>query len=176
MATIADIDSGAPSLAARGAVWLATGLGIGLVTPLPGTIAGAWGLLLVPAVLALPTVQLQAGAILLLAIVAIFVCDAAQQALGGLSDPGAIVLDEIVALPIVFLGGPAPTLAVLATGYLLFRLFDAVKPWPIPYAERLPGGLGIVADDLIAAAAAWLALRGILWLDAAASLHWLTPV
>ena len=70
------------------------------------------------------------------------------------------MLDEIVVLPIVFLGGPPLTWHVLLAGFLLFRLFDIWKPGLVREAEKLPGGWGIVADDVVAAALAWAALRG----------------
>ena len=86
----------------------------------------------------------------------------------GETDPRGIVIDEVagqwltflVALPFV---SPAtsPQLAIFATvGFLLFRFFDVVKPWPIRACEKLPGGIGIVADDLAAGyfAAATLAI------------------
>ncbi len=97
-----------------------------------------------------------------------------RAALGASGDPGAVVLDEIVALPIVFLGAPAITWQVLVAGYLLFRLFDITKPGLVREIENLPGGWGIVADDVAAAALAWAALRGLMWIDRAASLGWLT--
>src|SRR5690349_5560019 len=93
-----------PSLGSRAAVWLATGLGIGLVTPAPGTIAGLWGVPLAAAVAMLPPWGPQILLIGLLALAAVPICHAAADALGATHDPGAIVLDEIVALPIAFVG------------------------------------------------------------------------
>lgn len=159
-----------PSIAARLAMWLATGLGVGLATPIPGTVGGAWGLLLVPVVAALPGVGAQLAAIAVLAVGAAVLCELARRALDGATDPRAIVLDEIVALPLVFVGVPLSFLTV-ALGFALFRFFDGAKPWPIPYAERFRGGVGIVADDLAAAVAAGLALQGVMWLDRAAGWH-----
>lgn len=80
----------------------------------------------------------------------------------GTSDPGPVVIDEVVgqwlALAVV---PPGPVLYAL--GFLLFRLFDIVKPWPIGWVEtRLKGGLGIMLDDVLAGAAAGL----LLWLFA----------
>jgi phosphatidylglycerophosphatase A len=162
------------SLGARVAVWIATGLGVGLVSPAPGTVAGLWGLLLVPAVHWLPTVGLQAAAIAVLILAAVAVCGAASRALISHGDPGAVALDEIVALPIVFLGVPRVTWPILIVGYVLFRVCDVLKPGLAREAEKLPGGWGVVADDVVAAALAWAALRGSMWLDGAAHLNWLT--
>jgi phosphatidylglycerophosphatase A len=158
---------------ARVAVWLATGLGVGLVTPAPGTVAGLWGLLLVPAVARLPTLGAQIAVVAVLLVVAAAVCGAASRALGASGDPGSVVLDEIVVLPVVFLGVPAITWSCLVAGYLLFRLFDVWKPGLAHEAEKLPGGWGIVADDLVAAVLAWIALRGVIGLDRWAGWHWL---
>src|SRR5688572_8408172 len=104
------------SLGGRLAVWLATGVGLGLVTPAPGTIAGLWGLALAAAVSLLSPIGAQLGVIVLLAVFAAAICGSAARALGSAGDPGAIVLDEIVALPIVFIGAPAMSWTILLVG------------------------------------------------------------
>ena len=76
----------------------------------------------------------------------------------GLKDPGFIVCDEIVAFCVVF-AATTVTWPTAILGFVWFRLFDIWKPWPIPRLERLPGGWGIMADDLLAGAYAALALR-----------------
>jgi len=162
-----------PSIAHRAAVWLATGLGLGLVTPAPGTVAGLWGVPLAAAMGSLGDLNAQLVVILLLVLVAAPICGAAARALGASGDPGAIVLDEIVALPIVFVGAPATSWPIIVTGYLLFRVCDILKPGLARSAENLPGGWGIVADDCVAAILACLLLHGVLWLDAGAGLNWL---
>ena len=150
------------------ALWIATGLGVGLVSPAPGTIGGLWGLPLAWAVGLLPGENAQLLAIVLLGLASVAICSAAARALGGSKDPQSIVLDEIAALPIVFLGVEPAGPAVWLAGWLLFRLFDITKPMPICLFERLPGGWGIMADDWAAAAVACAALHGLLWLDRAA--------
>ncbi len=149
----------------RFAVWLASGMGIGLVSPAPGTIGGLWGLPLAWAVGLLPTVNSQVLAIVLIGLVSVAICTAAAQALGSTKDPQSIVLDEIAALPIVFLAVEPTSPAIWLAGWLLFRLFDITKPPPIRCFERLPGGWGIMADDWAAAAVACAALHGLLWFD-----------
>jgi phosphatidylglycerophosphatase A len=173
---LADENSYEPenSMGSRLAVWLATGLGLGLVAPAPGTFAGLWGLGLAAAVSLLSPIGAQLGIILLVAIVAAAICGSAARALGPQHDPGAIVLDEIVALPIVFIGVPAMSWSVLLAGYLLFRLCDIWKPGLARSAEQLPGGLGIVADDCLAAVLACILLHGVMWLDRSTGLAWLT--
>ncbi|PYM93144.1 MAG: phosphatidylglycerophosphatase A [Candidatus Rokuibacteriota bacterium] len=67
----------------------------------------------------------------------------------GTKDPGPIVIDEIAGMTLAVLPFP-PTLAVLAVGFILFRIFDVTKPFPAHASQRLRGGLGVVVDDLIA--------------------------
>jgi phosphatidylglycerophosphatase A len=102
----------------------------------------------------------------LAAIVGIFlagipVCDRAAR-LFGKKDPGCVVFDEIAAVPLVFLlEGFTFSTAIL--GFVWFRIFDISKPWPVRRLERLPGGLGIMIDDvaaaLYAAVALWLTFK-----------------
>ena len=146
------------------AVWLATGLGIGLVSPAPGTVGGLWGLPLAWAICQLPSTAAQLLVIVVIGLAGVAICAAATRALGGEEDPGAIVIDEIAALPIVFLGVGTAGFAVWLAGWLLFRLFDIAKPWPIRGFEKLPGGWGVMADDWVAAAMAGVSLHGLLWL------------
>lgn len=84
-------------------------------------------------------------------------------------DPGQVILDEFVAMPLCFLGwselGRAlPTWGVLLAGLGLFRFFDIVKPLGIGRLQRWPGGWGVVADDLAAALAACATLHLGVWL------------
>jgi phosphatidylglycerophosphatase A len=89
-------------------------------------------------------------------------------------DPGGVILDEVIALPLCFLGwgelaGSHPPLLVLIAGFSLFRYYDIFKPLGISRLQQLPGGWGVVGDDLGAALATaatlhvghwvWLALR-----------------
>jgi phosphatidylglycerophosphatase A len=163
------------SLSGRLCVWVATGLGLGLVTPAPGTFAGLWGLGLAAAVALLSPIGAQIGVIVLLLLGAVLICDIAARAMGSSGDPGAIVLDEIVVLPIVFLAGPPMSWTVLFTGYVLFRICDIWKPGLVRVAERLPGGLGIVADDAVAAVLANLLLQILVWIDQAGGYEWFVP-
>jgi phosphatidylglycerophosphatase A len=72
----------------------------------------------------------------------------AERALGG-KDPGAIVVDEVAGMTISVLTVPL-TLPVLVTGFVLFRIFDVVKPFPAGASQRLRGGVGVMIDDVIA--------------------------
>jgi phosphatidylglycerophosphatase A len=85
-------------------------------------------------------------------------CGEAEFRLGE-RDPGKIVLDEFVAMPLCFLGWTrfaevAPNWAVFLTGFALFRLYDIAKPFGIKKLQDLPGGWGVTLDDTAAALAA----------------------
>jgi len=154
-------------------MWLATGLGVGLVAPAPGTVGGLWGLALVEPMVAITPWEARVAVIGLLIVLAAIICTSAVRELGVENDPGVIVLDEIVALPIVFLGFSAVGWPLLAAGFLMFRLFDILKIGLADSAEKLPGGWGVVADDCVAALQACLALHGVVWLDRTVGYHWL---
>ena len=80
----------------------------------------------------------------------------------GVKDPGAIVIDEVAAQWLVLLPAPLEPLSY-AAAFLLFRIFDIWKPWPVELADRrLDGGLGIMLDDLLAAAYAVLVFVALL--------------
>jgi phosphatidylglycerophosphatase A len=81
----------------------------------------------------------------------------AERARGDEEDPGRIVIDEYVGM-LVTMAGHDLTLWSLVKGFILFRAFDILKPYPIRKLERLPGGYGIMADDLLAGIFASIAL------------------
>lgn len=137
---------------------LATGLGAGASRKAPGTVGSLWG---PPLAWGMQEAGLSgwswAAAALLLAVAGVPLCGRACSLLGR-KDPGSVVYDEIAAFPVVFALTPV-TLLSSVLGFGLFRLFDIVKPWPIRRFERLPGGWGVMADDLIAGIFA----GGLLW-------------
>jgi phosphatidylglycerophosphatase A len=144
---------------------VSTGLGVGYSPILPGTCGALWGLPLTWLLVGLPQRWEQAAVMLALAAIGPWICGAASRALGQ-EDPGAVVYDEIVSVPLVFLPlGPEAlqSPAVWVSGFLLLRVLDIAKPPPIGRLEKLPGGWGIMADDLAAGVIAgllmWLALR-----------------
>lgn len=159
-------------LPARGGwpVFLATGAWIGLVPWAPGTFGTLWGVLLAWGIGQIELVPLRALVIAALVAVGIPLCTVAARRMGGLKDPGAIVFDEIAAVPIAFFLIPIEGWTVAGLGFLSFRLFDIAKPPPVKRFEKLPEGLGIMADDCVAAVYANLALRLVLWIAAAAGL------
>ncbi|MCX6565520.1 MAG: phosphatidylglycerophosphatase A [Candidatus Aminicenantes bacterium] len=78
-------------------------------------------------------------------------------------DPRPIVIDEVVGQGIALFYAP-PGWEWIAGGFFLFRVFDVFKPWPIRLLERLPGGWGIMADDVLAGVFSALVLQGIRWI------------
>lgn len=139
-------------------VWLATGLGVGLFAPAPGTFGAAMGSLLAWGLSYLPGLPWQLAAIAALLVVGIPLCTAAGRALGGKKDNQAIIWDEIATVPLVFLFVPLTNWKLALAGFALHRLFDITKPPPARQLEHLPDGLGVMADDVVAALYAALAL------------------
>jgi phosphatidylglycerophosphatase A len=143
-------------LVAHPAHFIALGFGAGLAPKAPGTFGTVVGLLLCWALQPfLPPLAIALLAVPLF-LVGIWVCDVTGRALG-VMDSGSIVWDEVVAfLPLAALAGSIGA-QLLAFG--LFRLFDIWKPFPIRQLERrIPGGLGVMADDVLAAVYAALSL------------------
>lgn len=129
--------------------FLAFGFGTGLSPFAPGTVGTLAGFPLYFLLRGLePAVYFLAVALLYVA--GIWFCDIAGKAIG-VADHGGIVWDEIVALLLILPFAPS-TLTGFAAAFLLFRLFDIWKPFPIRYADRhIHGGFGVMFDDLLAA-------------------------
>ncbi len=144
------------------AVWLATGLGVGLALPAPGTFGALWGLPIAWAYSCLPA-SVGVGVAVAVVLVGVPICRRAAADLGK-KDPGPVVWDEFATVPLVFLLVPMGSVWVAAIGFALHRLFDITKPWPCKRLERLPGGWGIMLDDVAAAFYAALVLWGLSWL------------
>jgi phosphatidylglycerophosphatase A len=82
-----------------------------------------------------------------------------MERVSGVTDPGKVVIDEIAGYLLTMAASPVSTGHIIA-GFFLFRFFDIVKPPPVRQAEKLlSGGLGVVADDLLAGVYAWISLR-----------------
>jgi phosphatidylglycerophosphatase A len=148
------------------AVWAATGLGLGLVTAMPGTVGTLIeGMPLAWAISQLPGVGWQVLAIAVLFAIGVPLCTAAGRALGGSKDNQTIIYDEIVTTPVVFLVVPLTNWKVALAGFLLHRLFDITKPPPAGQLEGLREGVGVMADDLMAAIYACISLACLAWLS-----------
>lgn len=80
-----------------------------------------------------------------------------------LDDPGSIVVDEVAGQWFVLLLAP-PDLLLYFAGFVLFRLFDILKPWPAGWADRyVKGGLGVMLDDMLAAVYGLIIMSVIVW-------------
>lgn len=104
--------------------------------------------------------------IVAIVLVSIPICTRAAKRIGIKKDPGSIVLDEIASLPVTFFLVPREVLErplILFAGFVLHRIFDISKPPPVRRLERLPEGIGIMADDLAAGAYSCLALHALLY-------------
>lgn len=149
------------SVTERLAFALATGFGSGYSKVAPGTAGSAVGLVFVwgMSYLNLPG---QIAAVVVVSVLSIIAADIVARSTG-LKDPGLVVADEIAGMMLTMIAIPF-TLKTAVIGFILFRVMDVVKPPPARQFERFKGGLGIVADDLMAAVYAHLALRGVLML------------
>jgi phosphatidylglycerophosphatase A len=150
---------------------LATTFGLGDQLPAPGTTAGsfpaslvwlivAWGLLNSPWLLVATT------AMITVAVIAGFWASDAEITRRGNSDPGPVVIDEVAgqwltygtALPLWAAATHLEMVIFAGAGFLLFRFFDILKPWPVRRLEQLHGALGVMADDLLAGVMAGVVL------------------
>ena len=145
----------------RGALFFATGGFIGKIPFAPGTFGSLWG---IPICYGLSRIELS-GALfctILFAFVAIWFAGISEKILK-VKDASAIVIDEVAGFMVALLGLPFNTFTVVA-GFLIFRIFDIVKPFPIRQLERnLPGGAGIVLDDVAAGIYTNFLLRAFLF-------------
>src|SRR5688572_1819588 len=133
---------------------------LGYVPLAPGTFGSAAGLAVFYAVRTTESVVVELAVIAILFAVGIWSGTVAEDHFGGI-DPGPVVMDEVVGMLI--------TLALLnvnvtgaLVGFLVFRILDVIKPWPSAGFEKLPGGLGVMADDGMAAIYGNLVMRGLI--------------
>jgi phosphatidylglycerophosphatase A len=135
------------------AVWIATCAGLGYL-PVPGTFGAAVGLAIVVAATRLSMPRTSPPLLIALAAAAIFgvgvwAAGSAERFFGR-TDPGQIVIDEVVGQMVTFVARPEAPWKWLLAGFVLFRIFDVVKPFPARRAEHLSGGWGVMTDDVIA--------------------------
>lgn len=143
--------------------WLAFGLGSGLSPKAPGTVG---------TIAALPVywfllTELEPFAYLLVllisTVVGVYFCGKTARDLN-VHDHGGIVWDEWVGIWLTLFLAPVG-LGWMLLGFVFFRFFDIIKPWPIKWFDQhVHGGLGIMIDDIIAAVFAWLCLQGVIML------------
>lgn len=129
----------------------------------PGTVGSAVGLILWWLLrLAGASLVIEVAVAAALLVAGAWASTLAERRLGT-TDPGPVVIDEVMGMCVTLLAAPF-TWTAAALGFVLFRIFDIVKPPPARRLERAHGGWGIMLDDLAAGVYAWGVLRAALWL------------
>ena len=149
-------------------LWVAQGFGLGRIPVAPGTFGSLGGLLWFALLLRTGNFWIYLAGMIAGLAISVWICGLAEKTLRQ-TDPPSVVLDEIAAIPLCFLPFaavgwfrygrlPDPELFFSAQAWLitvvvfiLFRVFDVAKPWPVRQSQQLPGGWGIVVDDALAA-------------------------
>ena len=142
--------------------FVATGAYTGYAPVIPGTFGTLPGVALAPlfARLCAHSTALYALALLIAILIAVWAADIVVDQEAN-SDPQIIVVDEIVGYLLALGFLPHITLGSMLAAFLAFRVFDVIKPFPGRRLEHLPGGLGVVADDLWAGILARLVVCGL---------------
>ena len=148
-------------------LFIATGGYLGHVPIAPGTFGSLPGLLIC---LGISEVTLGYAIFLILVLIgaAIGIAQQAEKMIGG-KDPNAIVIDEMAGMTVTLLGIPVTPFS-LVLGFFVFRGFDILKPFPARLMEqKIPGGAGIVLDDVMAGVYSNVLIRIVLWILATVS-------
>jgi phosphatidylglycerophosphatase A len=146
----------------RLAVFLATVAYCGYFPVAPGTVGSAAGLIVYLLVWWTHSRVLEVALIAAAFIVGTWAATHAERYFGGI-DPGPVVIDEVLGQLITLAFIPVGWRAALI-GFVLFRIYDVIKPYPANRLEKLHGGLGIMSDDAAAGVYANLTLRVLMWL------------
>lgn len=141
---------------------IATAGYVGFFPIAPGTAGSLAGLVVFAAVRRAASPPLELAVIALVLVAGIWASAIAERALGA-EDPGPVVIDEVLGMLITLALLPVSRTGI-AVGFVLFRIFDIVKPYPASRLERLGGGLGIMLDDAMAAVYAYASLRALMLL------------
>ena len=153
----------------RLALVIATAAGLGYAPVAPGTVGSAAGLVIWA--LLRPSALAQGAAIVALFVLGSWSGTIAERHFGKI-DPGQVVIDEVMGMLITLFLNPVGWGGALV-GLLLFRVADVIKPWPANRLEHLPGGVGVMADDAMAAVYANGALHLVIW-SSGHLVSWLT--
>lgn len=141
--------------------FIAFGFGVGAIPFAPGTFGT---LIAIPfyAILANLPIYLYGLIVLLGFIFGCVVCGKGAEQLG-VADPSGLVWDEIIGYWLTMIAVPMTGWTIIL-GFVLFRFFDILKPWPISWCDKhIKGGFGIMFDDIIAAIMSWCVLQIIVW-------------
>ncbi|MGW8187980.1 MAG: phosphatidylglycerophosphatase A family protein [Desulfobacterales bacterium] len=140
-------------------IFMATGCYVGRIPVAPGTFGSLLALLPCFFLSGLPLAT-TLGIILVFIGLAVWVATGAEEILKA-QDPGCIVIDEVAGMMMTLAGLPFDVLTVVS-GFIIFRILDIIKPFPIRTAERrFSGGVGVVLDDVIAGVMANVLLRAM---------------
>lgn len=149
-------------------LWLAQGFGVGRIPKAPGTFGTVVGFGWFALLLLTGNIWLYLLGTLLGLGLSVWLCGSGEKILKK-RDPGSVVFDEIAAVPVCFLGWILANIFLRKVGFpsldfffsknlfptlgvfVLFRLFDVWKPWPVRQSQNLPGGWGVTVDDALAA-------------------------
>jgi phosphatidylglycerophosphatase A len=129
-------------------VFVATCAYVGYAPVAPGTFGSAIGLAVFAAVRQQGSTTVEAVAIVVVAAVGMWSATEAEHHFGRI-DPGPVVIDEVIGMLVTLAFVPV-NITGATVAFLVFRLLDVVKPWPARRLEHLPGGFGIVLDDIMA--------------------------
>jgi len=146
----------------RLAVFVATVAYCGYFPIAPGTAGSAAGLIVYLLVWWTRSPLVEVGLIVTVFAAGVWAATEAERFFGGI-DPGPVVIDEVLGMLITLAFMPVGVVTAIA-GFVLFRIFDVIKPYPANRFERLHGGFGVMADDAMAAVYANLVLRGAVYL------------
>ena len=146
----------------RLALFIATAGYLGYFPIAPGTVGSGGGLLVFALLLPVRSSLVEVAVILGLCVAGVWAAQVAARHFGG-EDPGPVVIDEVVGMLVTLAFVPVSAAAAVA-GFFLFRVFDILKPYPASRFELLPGGWGVMADDVMAGIYANLGLRLMLFL------------
>ena len=141
-------------------LFLATGCYVGLIEIIPGTV-GSFAALPLCLIFSFLNIKAAIVGIVVFILISILVADVTEK-ITQQKDPGCVVIDEYAGMLVTFLGIQFTwTSAIL--GFFIFRFFDILKPYPVREVERkLPGGAGVVLDDVLAGIYSNIALRIVL--------------
>jgi phosphatidylglycerophosphatase A len=145
----------------RLAVFIATVAWCGYFPIAPGTAGSAAGLIVYLLVWWTHSRVLESALLIVIFVVGTWAASHAERYFGTI-DPGPVVIDEVLG-QLVTLAFMTVGVSGALTGFVLFRIFDVIKPYPANRLERFHGGFGIMADDVMAGVYANLALRLLMW-------------
>jgi phosphatidylglycerophosphatase A len=145
----------------RVGLFIATCGYLGYVPVAPGTFGSAAGLAVFFLIRSTGSMTVEVTAILALFAIGIWSGTVAEHYFGGI-DPAPVVMDEVVGMLMTLAFLPVSVTGAFV-GFLVFRVLDVIKPWPSARFERLPGGLGVMADDGMAAIYGNLVMQALIW-------------